>query len=388
MAPNTYTLQIPSTSTVQKPTPHTVYNITITLPLQTITLQKRYSDFLSLHSQLTSQAGSPPPISPPPKTYLPSFFGGSTKSNPTLIETRRRGLEAYLQTLSSKNTHSRWRETSAWRAFLNLPSTHGNNTSTYSRGTAAHGSQSSTTEASLASDPALWLDTQREVKTLLQEARKHVFSARNTTSSPANSHEENAEAKKLLVRASGMISMLERGLKSAGDEWGARERLGDGEMRRRKDLMAQARKEKDDLEGLLSKIGTRQNVEAVVEKLTSTQSNGDPSNTATVGGGGGGGGGGGIVAARPSKGRVLGKETAKTRELDNTGVLQLQQQMMREQDEDVDVLTAAVTRQRELATQINEELTYQEGLFNVVEEDVDRLNGKINVARKRVAKIS
>ena len=185
-----------------------------------------------------------------------------------------------------------------------------------------------------------------------------------------------------------MISMLERGLKSAGDEWGARERLGDGEMRRRKDLMAQARKEKDDLEGLLSKIGTRQNVEAVVEKLTSTQSNGDPSNTATVGGGGGGGGGGGIVAARPSKGRVLGKETAKTRELDNTGVLQLQQQMMREQDEDVDVLTAAVTRQRELATQINEELTYQEGLFNVVEEDVDRLNGKINVARKRVAKIS
>ena len=182
-----------------------------------------------------------------------------------------------------------------------------------------------------------------------------------------------------------MISMLERGLKSAGDEWGARERLGDGEMRRRKDLMAQARKEKDDLEGLLSKIGTRQNVEAVVEKLTSTQSNGDSSNTAAAGGGGGGGG---IVAARPSKGRVLGKETAKTRELDNTGVLQLQQQMMREQDEDVDVLTAAVIRQRELATQINEELTYQEGLFNVVEEDVDRLNGKINVARKRVAKIS
>ena len=166
-------------------------------------------------------------------------------------------------------------------------------------------------------------------------------------------------------------------MKSAGDEW-SRERLGDGEMRRRKDLMAQARKEKEDLDGLLSKIGTRQDVEAVVESLTSTQNGASlPGNTA-----------GKLIVARASKGRVLGKETAKTRELDNTGVLQLQQQMMHEQDEDIDVLTAAVIRQRELATQINEELVYQDGLFKVVEEDVDRVHGKIQVAKKRVAKIS
>lgn len=371
MAPgSSYTIKIPNTSTEQQPKPHTIYHLLITLPLQTLALQKRYSDFLDLHSKITSQAGAAPSISPPPKTYIPSFLGGGSSNNPTLIENRRRGLEEYLQYIVSESTESRWRETPAWRAFLNLPGGASGKSSATNLSRASGSSGHAPTEVALASDPALWLDTHREVKAVLREARKHI-SARASTEGMTASHEENAEAKRLLIRVAGMISALERGLKSNGDEWG-RERLGDGEIRRRRDLIAQTRKEKDDLEGILSKIGRKREVEAVVDNL-STKSNSASRPT--------------LTKTAVSTGRVLGKETAKTRELDNAGVLQLQQQIMQEQDEDVDVLAAAVRRQRELATQINEELAVQNDLLGLMEEDVDRVHGKIKVASKRADKI-
>ena len=365
-----YTIKIPRTSTEQQPKPHIIYHIVLTLPLQTLALQKRYSDFLDLHSKISLQAGSVPPISPPPKSYIPSFLGGGSSNDPTLIENRRRGLEEYLQYIIVEGTNARWRETPAWRAFLNLPGG-ASGKSSVANSTRTSGSIGSVpTEAALISDPALWLDTHREVKTILQEARKRV-SARASADGTTASHEENAEAKKLLTRAAGMIPTLERGLKSSGDEWG-RERLGDGEIRRRRDLIAQTRKEKDDLEGILSMIGRKKEVEAVVENLTTKSNSGSRP---------------GLFKTGVSKGRVLGKETAKTRELDNAGVLQLQQQIMQEQDEDVDVLAAAVRRQRELATQINEELAVQNDLLGLMEEDVDRVHGKIKVASKRADKI-
>jgi regulator of vacuolar morphogenesis len=94
--------------------------------------------------------------------------------------------------------------------------------------------------------------------------------------------------------------------------------------------------------------------------------------------------------AKPS-GRVLGvpvPETAKTRELDNEGVLQLQKQMMQNQDLDVEELGKIVRRQREMGMQINQELELQNEMLTQVDVDVDRVNSKLDVARKRVKKIS
>ena len=62
--------------------------------------------------------------------------------------------------------------------------------------------------------------------------------------------------------------------------------------------------------------------------------------------------------------------------------------MMTEQDQDVDVLAAAVRRQRELGIQIQEELEVQKDLLGLLDEDVGRVGGKMDVARKRVGKIS
>ena len=145
-------------------------------------------------------------------------------------------------------------------------------------------------------------------------------------------------------------------------------------MRRRKDLVAAGRREKDSLEGLLSAMTAKAQVDAAVADKGALLGVGASAN--------------GPGTTKVGSGRVLGRETARTRELDNAGVLQLQRQMMREQDEDVSVLAAAVRRQRDLGEQINQELVVQNEMLGMLDEDVTRVAGKVEVARKRVAKIS
>jgi regulator of vacuolar morphogenesis len=103
------------------------------------------------------------------------------------------------------------------------------------------------------------------------------------------------------------------------------------------------------------------------------------------GGSGGRSGAGGIGR------RVLGaplKETERTRELDNEGVLQLQRQIIAEQDQDVTDITAVVRKMREMGVQINEELVLQNEMMGLLDRDIDRNAAKIAVAKKRVGRIS
>src|SRR5271156_5259365 len=109
-------ISIPSTSVASSPKSYTIYNISLRLPLRSFTVQKRYSDFITLHESLTDQVGPPPPADLPSKSWF-----SRTVSNPELTEERRKGLELYLQTINTTDD-ARWRMTSVWRAFLNLPS--------------------------------------------------------------------------------------------------------------------------------------------------------------------------------------------------------------------------------------------------------------------------
>ena len=153
--------------------------------------------------------------------------------------------------------------------------------------------------------------------------------------------------------------------------------MGDGEMRRRKDLVATARKEREGLESLAGAMATKAALDRSVAGAEADR--GQLLDTAKGLNGSRGGVGGG---------RVLGKETDRTRALNNEGVVQLQKQLMLEQDQDVDVLAQAVRKQKELGIQIQEELEVQKDMLTLVGEDVDRVEGKLGVARKRVGKIS
>ena len=369
---STVEISIPNSSSSNTVKPYTLYNISLRLPLRSLTVQKRYSDFTTLHEALKTQVGNPPPASLPQKSWF-----SKTTSNPDLAEERRRGLETYLQTIN-QHEDSRWRNTSAWRTFLNLPSTTSSKSSLLS---GLHNAVAGSGSSTPITDPIVWLDHHRLLKTQLHDARLHL-TKRDQASTAQAQHESGAQAKKALVRAGTTLTSLEEGLKNLGaGAWGS-EKLGEGEIRRRRDLLGSARREKEGLENLLSAMITKSQVDETVASAQQKQDLiGSPSNhpSHSAGGGGGGGVGGG---------RVLGRETAKTRALDNQGVLQLQQQMMHEQDEDVEILAQAVRRQRELGSAIHDELLVQNELLGLLDEDVGRVQGKIEVAKKRIGKIS
>lgn len=359
-------ISIPNASISNNAKPYTLYNISLRLPLRSFTVQKRFSDFIALHVTLTNQAGAPPPATLPQKTWFTK-----TISSPELTEARRESLETYLQTVN-KTDDQRWRNTSAWRSFLNLPS---NTSSKSSLASGLHNAIFGSGSGTPITDPVVWLDQYRELKSQLHDARLQLTKRDQATAAQAQ-HESGAQAKKCLVRAGTTLTALEQGLKNLGsDSWGS-EKLGEGELHRRKDLLNSAKREKDGLESLLSAMITKAHVDQTVasaqakQQLVGTSSSSNSSSHPT------------------SAGRVLGRETDRTRALGNRGVLQLQKDMMREQDEDVQVLAQAVARQKELGMAIQEELVVQNEMLGMLDEDVTRVQGKIDVANKRIKKIS
>src|SRR5204863_5434115 len=147
------------------------------------------------------------------------------------------------------------------------------------------------------------------------------------------------QATSALDRAETMLVALEEGLKNLRDKavWGE-SRLGEGELSRRKDLLANARKERDGLEYLLIAMTTKSKLDNAVSLIQDKEA---------------------LVGNKPKVGRILGKETDKTRELDNPGVLQLQKQIMEDQDLGVEDLRKIVARQKELGIAIHNELQIQ-----------------------------
>ena len=368
MAP-TVEISIPTSAVNPEPKPHTVYNITIRLPLRSYTVHKRYSDFVVLNSSLTSVTGQTPPAPLPAKSWF-----AKTINNPDMTEQRRQGLEAYLQTINT-SSDARWRNNAVWRAFLNLPSSFASTNS--SKADTLHSFISGPAGAGSApiSDPVLWLDYHRDLKTHLHDARLHL-TTRDQASTPQKQHEAGAAAKSALVKAGSMINALEEGLTHIQK---SSQKLGEGELRRRKDLIASARRDKDGLESLLSAMTQKSKLDSAVASIAVKDSLLTPTGASTPIGG--------ANSKARTGGRVLGKETTETRELDNQGVLQLQKQKMAEQALDVEELRKIVQRQRELGTQIHEELEVQNDLLRMVDEDTDRVKAKIDVAKKRVEKI-
>ena len=354
----TFDIYIPNTEISLTPKPYTVYNISLRLPLRSFSIQKRYSDFTIFHNLLTSQAGAPPPALLPQKSWF-----HSTVSSPELTEVRRAGLEAYLRAINAA-PDERWRNTTAWRTFLNLPS------NITSRSSTASGLRGAITSPGVIRDPVVWLDCHRDLKSQLHDVRLQLTRRDQAVNAQAQ-HECSALAKKGLIKAGTMIQSLDTALQNTGSASWSSNKLGEGELRRRRDLVASTKREKEGLENLLNVMVAKSEVDKTVADIRGKKDLAGNGQSTNVG-----------------KGRVLGKETERTRVLGNQGVLQLQRQMMQEQDEDVEILAQAVRRSKELGIAINNELRVGEDYLKLLDEDVDRVTGKINVARKRVQKIS
>ncbi|CAG8569298.1 23164_t:CDS:2 [Cetraspora pellucida] len=72
----------------------------------------------------------------------------------------------------------------------------------------------------------------------------------------------------------------------------------------------------------------------------------------------------------------------------NSEILQLQQRLLSEQDEDLDRLSDAIGRQRELGILIGDELAYQVELLEDTEDMVIRTERVLDKAKRNLAKIS
>ena len=366
-------ISIPTTTTSSTSPPYTIYNITLRLPLRTFIVQKRYSDFADLDKALKAQFGENTPAPIPSKGWKLPMLGMGTGINPQKVEERRQALEAYLRAIAESGD-GRWRNTSVWRQFLNLPSASTTASSTRSEAHSAITGVGSTEGGGRNLDAASWLDVHREAKQCLHDARLWL-GKRDAAGTSKGEHEAGAGAKKCLVKAGGLIIVLEEGLESLAKN----KSLGDGEMRRRKDLVGQLRTEKEGLERLNVSMAIKGNMAG--NASSSTLGAADAASTKSslfVN-----------TSGSQRKGRVLGapQETDKTRELDNQGVLQLQQQIMQEQDMDVGELAKIIRRQREMAVGIHEEIEVQNEMLGRLDEDVDRVQGKVDVAKKRAGRI-
>ncbi|KAI3320487.1 Phox-like protein [Xylariaceae sp. AK1471] len=358
-------ITIPTTSLhtpTDKSKPYTLYNITLRLPLRTYVVQKRYSEFATLHHALSAHVGAPPPAPLPAKSWFKS-----TLNSPELTEDRRRGLEAYLRVIA-ESPDRRWRDTPAWRTFLSLPGLNSASNSAASVRGSYGILNKDAANAAAAQDPGTWLDIHGEMKRDFQEARR-CLARRDAATENSVALEAGSAAKKALVKGGGLLTHLRDGLKTMEDA----KRLGEGEIRRRKDLLAAARVDREGLEKLSSTIPA----------TAKASQRGIPSasdKAALIG-----------TAASKGRGRVLGAplpETEYTRELDNQGVAQLQRQMMQDQDQDVESLTKIIRRQREMAEAIHREVEEQTEMLDHVNGQADVLAGKVGVAKNRVKKIS
>jgi regulator of vacuolar morphogenesis len=222
--------------------------------------------------------------------------------------------------------------------------------------------------------PAMWLEMHDLLKAQLQEARTQLARRESPESNVAMQHEASAGAKRSLVKSNTLILRLEEGLKGLN--------IGEGELRRRRDLIRRARKEREGLEVLLNTWAvTRSHMAARDGDLVQGSSVGDTKRSELFNGG---------LSSSPAKnnsplmpgsfpvtraGRVIGgpaKETDRTRDKDNQEVLQLQKQVMQEQDMDVESLGNVVRRLKELGVAINEEVVEQNQLLAMLDQDVDR----------------
>ncbi|OLL23547.1 Vacuolar morphogenesis protein 7 [Neolecta irregularis DAH-3] len=325
-------LSIPTTGTAGSPKSHVVYNIHIALPLRSYVLSKRYSEFADLHSSLLATTGVAPPAPLPPKHFI-----ASTIQSSSLIEQRRVGLELYLLSIRDHEDNG-WRSCPEWRQFLGLP--------VYKKPSGFINKGIGT--------PQEWNDVLRETKQLLQITRTHLI-RRTEASSVSESHSESAGAKRALVSAGIKISNMASSLETM--------EVPEGEKRRRRDLVEVLKQERDGLEILSMNI-----------KSQSPSLDRSPPHARNM--------------KSPTR-RVFGaiKETEKTRQLDNSGLLQLQTEIMSDQDSHLLEFERILARQKELGQAINQELSSQHQLLSETDTDLDRTQTRLKIATKHVERL-
>ena len=291
-----------------------------------------------------------------------SIFGRS-KAKHEILEERRAGLEQYLRAILSAK-EEKWRESFAFRDFLGVP---------VGKQTAVDAGTSSQFTSSS------WLDEHQDLQARIRDIRADINKrdALSDRGDVSGSHQANVQAKKKLAGVITRVGNLEIGLQNLG--MGG---MSEGELQRRRDMSARLR---DDCERLAKMVTvarlTQRGLGSAAERNPAAESDRAallqaPSSSAF---------------GRPS-GRAFGtaaqpKETDQTRPLDNHGLVQLQQAKVDQQDAQVSQLTSNLLRLKHLGLAINQELEEQNEMLDDLNNEVDRVGGKLVNAKKQMNRL-
>ena len=273
-------------------------------------------------------------------------------------------LETYLRAVLT-HRDPRWRQAFGWSDFLAVPTP------------AASSSRSdgdSTSAAPTHWTASNWLGEHGNVQTLLRSTRSELLKrdALASMGDPAGSRGASVTAKKLLRDVGDRVDGLERGLKEVMGG------LGDGEKKRREEMVQGLRAERANLQRM---------AEAGVRTTFNRDASTTSTNTSTPGGSS-------LLfgANPPSTGRVFGKkappqETAETRPLDDRGLLQLQQTKMQGQDQQLEELSKLLQRQKGMGEEIHREIGDQTEMLEDIDGEVGRVGGKMARSKRQMNKL-
>ncbi|KAF9929425.1 hypothetical protein FBU30_001563 [Linnemannia zychae] len=95
-------------------------------------------------------------------------------------------------------------------------------------------------------------------------------------------------------------------------------------------------------------------------------------------------------AAKHSRSKIVrfSEHEVEVDNLDNSQMLQLHQRIMDDQDQNLDRLSASLSRQQEIGLTINEELESQIGMLDDTEQLVDRTSNRLSIAGRQLAKVA
>lgn len=346
------------TGTKERSTPksHTVYEIRITTSLRSWEMWRRYSEFAILHDDLIEACDAPPPASLPGKHIFTSMF-----QHDAIVAERRAGLEQYLRTIVASKD-SRWREAAAFKTFLGIPVTK------YQESQASKAARPRFSTASWIEEHNALRSLVREVKASLNK-RDSLWDAGDTRGSSSS----NIAAKRQLADLVDRVGGLAAGLQALSEEG-----LSSGETQRRTDMITRLQ---DECEQLGKVVAIARNPNRRQQSPTSADAMSNARSS---------------LFSSPSRPitRVFGapqqqpQETAETRPLDDRGLIQLQKDKMKQQDSHLDTLSAILLRQQHIGTAIGTEIEEQNKILDEMNEDVDRVSGKLKRTNERMKHLS
>jgi hypothetical protein len=307
--------------------------------IRTWTVSHRFSDFEKLQRDL----GNPKlPYQLPPKAIFLS---------PEQLVERQLALNHYLKGI----VNSEYKAHPAWLDFLNVPVSNRFNVPESEMEMFAREMQQPIQK------PAEWHQQLSSLEQCVVFVRKLLYSRH--VNGPKEETLSKHEISKAMRLAKTWLQKLEASLNQSAIEQNLQ--ISSQESLRRSNLLL---KIKSDLETLEREYHTP--VQQMPVPLTKERKE-------LLG-----------ISSTPTRStRVFGKETAETVNLDDSELLALQRQKMAEQDQGLELISKIISRQKEIALTMSDELDYQNQLLNEVDEKTSRVNDGLALAEKKIKRL-